>query len=511
MSEISETYEAQKEYSVALRKLYLSTEQFISNQDYESAYLEILKGFEIPIRISANYNDLHYFLEDCTELLYMASHYSENWERRCIELCNKDIEILQHYCFPYRRLSNSITRKCIILERMGLYNEAIAVCDLGTSLNLIDRSYYGSFAERKERLSRKIEKNNGLNRPRKKKSTTLKIQTRFIPSPKINIDDITEAIPDCKYQYNRFITDKNFVFTGQLKNMEREEAYAAVISRGGNVKSGISQKVNYLVNADPTATTTKLKNAYDLQAQGYPIQIITDEEFMKMLEVSPSETNAPKPIDYDTLTVIDFEVANEQFSSACALGVVVLHKGEIVERQYHLIKPPENRYLQSTIDIHGITPEQTENAETFPQVWQKIKKFFQNTVVAAHNAVFDMAVLKATLKHYGITQPNFVYCCSIMISNLAIPYEENVRGTLDERCKYFDVPLPTHHHAMCDAEAAANIILQSFRKIASSDFSDFLAKQVSLKPFKEVKNSAVIGFVQRAQSDEPIMEKLNIL
>lgn len=344
----------------------------------------------------------------------------------------------------------------------------------------------------------------------KQKSTTKKNRLNNA-RPNISIKDITEAIPESDYQCNPYFTDKNFVFTGQLKNMEREEAYAAVISRGGMVKSSISRKVSYLVNADPTATTTKLKNAYDLQAQGYPIQIITDEEFMKMLEASPSETNAPKPIDYDTLTVIDFEVANEQFSSACALGVVVLHKGEIVERQYHLIKPPENRYLQSTIDIHGITPEQTENAETFPQVWQKIKKFFQNTVVAAHNAVFDMAVLKATLKHYGVTQPNFVYCCSIMISNLAIPYEENVRGTLDERCKYFDVPLPTHHHAMCDAEAAANIILQSFRKIANSDFSDFLAKQVSLKPFKEVKNSAIIGFVQRAQSDEPTAIQLNVL
>lgn len=344
----------------------------------------------------------------------------------------------------------------------------------------------------------------------KQKSTTKKNRSNNA-RPNISIKDITEAIPKSDYQCNPYFTDKNFVFTGQLKNMEREEAYAAVISRGGMVKSSISRKVSYLVNADPTATTTKLKNAYDLQAQGYPIQIITDEEFMKMLEVSPSETNAPKPIDYDTLTVIDFEVANEQFSSACALGVVVLHKGEIVERQYHLIKPPENRYLQSTIDIHGITPEQTENAETFPQVWQKIKKFFQNTVVAAHNAVFDMAVLKATLKHYGITQPNFVYCCSIMISNLAIPYEENVRGTLDERCKYFDVPLPTHHHAMCDAEAAANIILQSFRKIASSDFSDFLAKQVSLKPFKEVKNSAIIGFVQSAQKDEISIPRSNVL
>lgn len=375
----------------------------------------------------------------------------------------------------------------------------IQINDVSESRKLDFQSFLQQLKE-EEAAKKSIEQNN---KPKKVRLDNTR--------PNISIKDITAAIPESDYKCNPNFTDKNFVFTGQLKNMEREEAYAAVISRGGMVKSSISRKVNYLVNADPTATTTKLKNAYDLQAQGYPIKIITDEEFMKMLEASPSETNAPKPIDYDTLTVIDFEVANEQFSSACALGVVVLHKGEIVERQYHLIKPPENRYLQSTIVIHGITPEQTENAEMFPQVWQKIKKFFQNTVVAAHNAVFDMTVLKATLKHYGITQPNFVYCCSIMISNLAIPYEENVRGTLDERCKYFDVPLPTHHHAMCDAEAAANIILQSFRKIASSDFSDFLAKQVSLKPFKEVKNSAIIGFARRAQSNESTTIQLNVL
>ncbi|MDD4500229.1 MAG: exonuclease, partial [Bacteroidales bacterium] len=41
---------------------------------------------------------------------------------------------------------------------------------------------------------------------------------------------------------------------------------------------------------------------------------------------------------------IDFETANEQPSSVCSVGVVVVRNGEIAETIYRLIKPEPEYY-----------------------------------------------------------------------------------------------------------------------------------------------------------------------
>jgi len=53
-------------------------------------------------------------------------------------------------------------------------------------------------------------------------------------------------------------------------------------------------------------------------------------------------------------TAIDFETANEQRSSACAIGIVCIEDGLITEQEYHLIKPPGLHFNPFNIAIHGI-------------------------------------------------------------------------------------------------------------------------------------------------------------
>ena len=38
-------------------------------------------------------------------------------------------------------------------------------------------------------------------------------------------------------------------------------------------------------------------------------------------------------------TAIDFETANNEKSSVCSIGIVIVRNGEIVEKFYSLIKP----------------------------------------------------------------------------------------------------------------------------------------------------------------------------
>ncbi|MFM2044366.1 MAG: hypothetical protein RLY86_2942, partial [Pseudomonadota bacterium] len=69
------------------------------------------------------------------------------------------------------------------------------------------------------------------------------------------------------------------------------------------------------------------------------------------------------------LVAIDFETANEQRASACAIGVSRVEGGRVVWTREVLIRPPELRFTPFTIAVHGIRPEHVAHAPEFPEVW----------------------------------------------------------------------------------------------------------------------------------------------
>lgn len=206
---------------------------------------------------------------------------------------------------------------------------------------------------------------------------------------------------------------------------------------------------------------------------------------------SPKEKQIPAPAarvegpTYHTITVVDFEIANNSMTSICAIGLCRIDDGKIVGREHYLIQPPENRYDADMSAVHGITPDMTRDAESFPIVWDKIKQHFQNTYVAAHNAKrFDMPALKAVLEHFGIEEPHFEFIDTMYVCD---KYKDaSCRRSLSALCEAFGIPLTDHHNALCDAEAAANLILYSFEHSRFRVFATWLRYSVDLYPFDEV-------------------------
>lgn len=69
---------------------------------------------------------------------------------------------------------------------------------------------------------------------------------------------------------------------------------------------------------------------------------------------------------------IDFETATSKHASICEAGICVVKDGKIVETQSWLVRPEDNAYAYWNIKIHGIRPDDTEDAPEFPEVWEKI-------------------------------------------------------------------------------------------------------------------------------------------
>ncbi len=154
---------------------------------------------------------------------------------------------------------------------------------------------------------------------------------------------------------------------------------------------------------------------------------------------------------------LDFETANEKRDSVCSMGVVFVKQGIIYDKKYRLIKPPEMRFNWRNIEVHGIQPEEVENELEFYRYWTAINKMLtQNGPVIAHNAPFDISVLRAVLKTYQIDAPEFSYNCSLKLARKA--WKGLDTYSLGPLAKRLGFEL-NHHHALDDAEMCANVII----------------------------------------------------
>ena len=72
--------------------------------------------------------------------------------------------------------------------------------------------------------------------------------------------------------------------------------------------------------------------------------------------------------------------------------------------------------------LTGISEESVRNAPSFPEVWEKIEPFMSGGLLVAHNAQFDMGVLKKCLLAYEIEwKPCAHYICTVQMGRRLLP------------------------------------------------------------------------------------------
>jgi len=154
---------------------------------------------------------------------------------------------------------------------------------------------------------------------------------------------------------------------------------------------------------------------------------------------------------------IDFETANFERTSVCAVGIVVYKNGEKVDDFYSLIKPEPEYYEQRCSEVNGLCCEDTKNAPLFPEVWKQIEPKIKGLPLVAHNKDFDETCLKATFKCYQMDYPDYPFYCTLLKSREVWPEGHHNLNIIAEKCGY---DLKNHHHALADAEACAVIALK---------------------------------------------------
>ncbi|QGS51487.1 exonuclease domain-containing protein [Spiroplasma tabanidicola] len=159
--------------------------------------------------------------------------------------------------------------------------------------------------------------------------------------------------------------------------------------------------------------------------------------------------------------VIDFETANYK-NEPCQVGIVICENGVITDRYETLISLPKYSYIDFKYTmIHNIYDEQLVGQPGFVEVCKKIKEKLQKGyVVIAHNAKFDMMVLKRAMQNNNIEMFDFDYACSVEIIRNSFP-KRFLNHKLSTLANALNIKF-NHHNALADSEATCEVLLKCF-------------------------------------------------
>ncbi len=166
---------------------------------------------------------------------------------------------------------------------------------------------------------------------------------------------------------------------------------------------------------------------------------------------------------------IDFETADHPRASACAVGIVTVERGRIVDRFTHLIRPPGMRF--SFTWLHGIGPEHVRDAPQFHEIWPELARKLEGVeFLAAHNAAFDRSVLTCCCEKWRLPVPGLPCLCTMKLARRLW----GLRPTrLPDVCRHLGIEL-RHHDPASDAEACARIVIAAARQFGAATIRDCL-------------------------------------
>lgn len=141
------------------------------------------------------------------------------------------------------------------------------------------------------------------------------------------------------------------------------------------------------------------------------------------------------------------------------LSVLVIDKnGDILDAMHTLVSP--ERAMGATA-VHGITSEMVQEAPKFRDIALPLIRMLDNSLVVAHNAVFDVGFLETELNRAIQLDQAINALCTLQMSRHLVPDLPGFK--LPMLCNFFDIPLEDAHSAYHDCNATKALFLELMR------------------------------------------------
>lgn len=152
-----------------------------------------------------------------------------------------------------------------------------------------------------------------------------------------------------------------------------------------------------------------------------------------------------------------------------SLGAVRIVNGRLLPgEQFDRLIDPRRPLSRESIRIHGIRPEMLAGQPTIAQVLPRFHRFCEETVLVAHNAAFDMLMLKLKEAVCGATFTHPVLDTLLLSDGL---HPNHRTHDLEEIARRIGVSVIDRHTALGDALTTAEIWLKMMPLLASKGIS----------------------------------------
>ncbi|MBS1673307.1 MAG: 3'-5' exonuclease [Actinobacteria bacterium] len=162
-------------------------------------------------------------------------------------------------------------------------------------------------------------------------------------------------------------------------------------------------------------------------------------------------------------TAIDFETANSSPASACSVGLVRVRDGIVVAQTGWLIRPPagHDEFQEWNVRIHGIQAHEVTDAPSWTDQLDRLCAFAGADVLVAHNAGFDLNVIRRACEVTGDACPPYRSLCSLAVARKVYDLDSYKLPSAAAAAGFGGF---AHHDALADARACAEIVIDAGRR-----------------------------------------------
>lgn len=195
--------------------------------------------------------------------------------------------------------------------------------------------------------------------------------------------------------------------------------------------------------------------------------------------------------------VVDFETASIR-GTPCQLGAVKYRDGAEVDALEALIFQPPHLFAPFNIMLHGITPADVAHAPKWPHVRTELLEFVGSAPLIAHNAPFDMGVIRDASDMWELEWPRVKYACTLTLARRVWPGQSSYSLLL--LCSTLGIWADElhAHEALADARLAGAVLKHAMTDSSASTLDALL--EYALVVFGQMAPDGWYGCHSRAHA-----------
>ncbi len=142
------------------------------------------------------------------------------------------------------------------------------------------------------------------------------------------------------------------------------------------------------------------------------------------------------------------------------IGAIKIRNGTIIEERDWLINPGQPIPARVT-KIHGITDEMVKDKPSFAAVYPDFQAFVGDAILIAHNARFDVAMVKEEVERNNLSHPGNVVIDSLKLFRTWYPEAETHK--LSDLAAHVGITGDGFHRGDADSRFTALILFEGLK------------------------------------------------